>query len=340
MRRAISSPPGSSDRQGLLRSHPVSDRARRRQGRSAPDQCRQRHLAARQIGAEAGGLHQAYRTHRRRLRRAGHDPALQGRGPPGLRRAAVRPLEPALRPLRSRPQGPRQALRAPRLHQRRCRSAAALSALHPRRGRQRGPAAQHLARDAAEEPAGGADPQGRHGPVLGELETLAAKDAAAFAKVWDAFGSVLKEGIYEDPERRDQLLALARFTTTKDGGIRSLADYVADLKPNQTDIYYLVGDSIERLKSSPKLEAARAAASRCCCSPIRSMRSGRRAAGLPGQAAEVAEPGRRRFRPCAPARAGRGARGQGRTPSTMPSSLPRSKPRSASASPTCAPRSG
>ncbi len=95
------------------------------------------------------------------------------------------------------------------------------------------------------------------GRVLGELETLAAKDAGGFAKVWDAFGGVLKEGIYEDPERRDQLLALTRFTTTKDGGLRSLADYVADLKPNQTDIYYLVGDSIERLKSSPKLEAAR-----------------------------------------------------------------------------------
>ncbi len=95
------------------------------------------------------------------------------------------------------------------------------------------------------------------GRVIGELETLAAKDAAAFGKVWDAFGNVLKEGIYEDHERRDALLALARFTTTKDGGVRSLADYVADLKPNQTDIYYLVGDSIERLKSSPKLEAAR-----------------------------------------------------------------------------------
>ena len=33
---------------------------------------------------------------------------------------------------------------------------------------------------------------------------------------------------------------------------------MADLKPNQTDIYYLVGESIDRLKASPKLEAARA----------------------------------------------------------------------------------
>jgi molecular chaperone HtpG len=69
---------------------------------------------------------------------------------------------------------------------------------------------------------------------------------------------VLKEGIYEDPERRDQLLALARFTTTKEGGLRSLKEYVADLRPNQTTIYYLVGESTDRLKSSPYLEAARA----------------------------------------------------------------------------------
>ncbi len=93
--------------------------------------------------------------------------------------------------------------------------------------------------------------------VLGELETLATKDADAFGKIWDAFGSVLKEGIYEDFAKREPLLKLARFTTT-DGAGRTLKDYVESLKPNQTEIYYLVGDSLERLKSNPKLEAARA----------------------------------------------------------------------------------
>jgi len=94
--------------------------------------------------------------------------------------------------------------------------------------------------------------------VLSELETLAASDAQRFGKVWEAFGSVIKEGVYEDFERRDQLLALSRFLTTKNGGPRPLKQYVADLRPNQTAIYYLVGDTAERLKSSPKLEAARA----------------------------------------------------------------------------------
>ncbi|RXH21209.1 heat shock protein 90 [Bradyrhizobium nanningense] len=93
--------------------------------------------------------------------------------------------------------------------------------------------------------------------VVSELESLAEKDAENFAKIWDAFGAVLKEGIYEDFERREKLLALSRFTTTS-GEKRSLKQVIADFKPNQTEIYYLVGDSIERLKSNPRLEAATA----------------------------------------------------------------------------------
>ncbi len=94
--------------------------------------------------------------------------------------------------------------------------------------------------------------------VLGELETLAEKEAENFGKIWKAFGRVFKEGIYDDHERREKLLALARFASTKGEELRSLKAYVAEFKPNQTEIYYLVGESIERLKANPKLEAARA----------------------------------------------------------------------------------
>jgi molecular chaperone HtpG len=95
------------------------------------------------------------------------------------------------------------------------------------------------------------------GRVLSELEDLAEKNTEAFGKLWDAFGAVIKEGLYEDDEKRESLLALARFTTTA-AEARTLKQYVADLKPNQTEIYYLAGESAERLKSNPKLEAARA----------------------------------------------------------------------------------
>jgi molecular chaperone HtpG len=95
------------------------------------------------------------------------------------------------------------------------------------------------------------------GRIIGEFEMLADKQPENFAKIWDAFGPVIKEGIYEDFERREKLLALSRFTTTS-GEARTLKQYVGDLKPNQTEIYFLAGDSLDRLKSNPKLESATA----------------------------------------------------------------------------------
>jgi len=95
--------------------------------------------------------------------------------------------------------------------------------------------------------------------VLAEFERLADKEPESFAKIWETFGAALKEGIYEEFERRDALLALARFKTTASGASwRSLKDYVGALRPNQTAIYYLAGDDIARLESSPHLEGFRA----------------------------------------------------------------------------------
>ena len=95
--------------------------------------------------------------------------------------------------------------------------------------------------------------------VLGDLEKLAEKEAENYAKIWEHFGPVIKEGLYEDFERRDDLLALARFKSTASGdGWRSLKEYVGALKENQTAIYYLAGDDVARLANSPHLEGFRA----------------------------------------------------------------------------------
>jgi molecular chaperone HtpG len=95
--------------------------------------------------------------------------------------------------------------------------------------------------------------------VLGELDKLAEKEPEAYLKIWDNFGAVLKEGIYEDFERRDSLLGLCRFKTTASSGAwRSLTEYVASLKENQTAIYYLAGGDMSQLEASPHLEGFRA----------------------------------------------------------------------------------
>jgi len=95
--------------------------------------------------------------------------------------------------------------------------------------------------------------------ILSELDKLAANDAERYLKIWDNFGAVLKEGLYEDYSRREALLGLARFkTTTSAGEWRSIKEYAAGLKENQTAIYYATGPDLDRLASSPQLEGFRA----------------------------------------------------------------------------------
>ena len=91
--------------------------------------------------------------------------------------------------------------------------------------------------------------------IVQDLTKCAENEPEKFAKIWENFGAVLKEGLYEDPSKRDELFKLARFASTQsDTPTRSLSDYIAGLRPNQTAIYYLLGDDLKRLKSSPQLE--------------------------------------------------------------------------------------
>ena len=97
--------------------------------------------------------------------------------------------------------------------------------------------------------------------VLSELERLADKEPETYTKIWDTFRRGAQGGHlrgFRAPRRAAGAGAL------QDHGVRrttwrSLKDYVARAaRPNQTAIYYLAGDDIERLKSSPHLEGFRA----------------------------------------------------------------------------------
>ena len=90
--------------------------------------------------------------------------------------------------------------------------------------------------------------------VLSEFEKMADKDSEKFEAVWQNFGPVIKEGIYEDFERREKLLKLARFKSTKADGWTSLDDYVSRMKEGQDKIYYITGANVEAVKRSPQLE--------------------------------------------------------------------------------------
>src|SRR5262249_17943733 len=94
--------------------------------------------------------------------------------------------------------------------------------------------------------------------VLGELAKKAGEATDEYAKFWDSFGAVLKEGLYEDRDQSEELLSLVRFYSTTRDGLVSLDDYVAAMRPGKEAIYTIHGDSLDVIKKSPQLEGFRA----------------------------------------------------------------------------------
>jgi molecular chaperone HtpG len=94
--------------------------------------------------------------------------------------------------------------------------------------------------------------------VLSELQKRADKAPEEYAKFWGNFGAVLKEGIYEDEERRAELLKLARFHSTAGDELVGLDAYKARMREGQKAIYYLTGEERKTLGQSPQLEGYRA----------------------------------------------------------------------------------
>ncbi len=94
--------------------------------------------------------------------------------------------------------------------------------------------------------------------VLGELQRKAEDDPESYATFWEAFGPLLKEGVYEDADQRETLLKLLRFRSTTQEGWVTLDDYVARMREGQEAIYYIGGEDIEALKKSPQLEGFKA----------------------------------------------------------------------------------
>ncbi len=96
--------------------------------------------------------------------------------------------------------------------------------------------------------------------VLSELNKKAkdSESAAEYATFWENFGAVLKEGLYEDYEHRDELLKLLRFRSTAGEGLVSLDEYVSRMKEGQDTIFTISGDDVDSLLRSPQLEGFKA----------------------------------------------------------------------------------
>src|SRR5688500_3396974 len=96
--------------------------------------------------------------------------------------------------------------------------------------------------------------------VIDLLAKLAKDEPEKYAAFWKEFGTVLKEGPGEDHANRERIAKLLRFSSTladKEEQDVSLEDYVARMKPQQNEIYFVIADSFAAAKSSPHLEVLR-----------------------------------------------------------------------------------
>ncbi len=96
--------------------------------------------------------------------------------------------------------------------------------------------------------------------VLSMLEDLAENDKEKYAKFWEAFGSVLKEGVGEDFANKDKIAGLIRFASTHNDTAEqtvSLADYIGRMKEGQEKIYFVTAETFNAAKNSPHLEIFR-----------------------------------------------------------------------------------
>ena len=96
--------------------------------------------------------------------------------------------------------------------------------------------------------------------VLDLLAKIAKDEPEKYASFWKEFGTVLKEGPAEDHANRERIAKLLRFSSTHADKAEqdvSLEDYVARMKPEQKEIYFVIADSFAAAKSSPHLEVLR-----------------------------------------------------------------------------------
>ena len=90
--------------------------------------------------------------------------------------------------------------------------------------------------------------------TIGDLKKKLANDRSSYEEFWSNFGPVIKEGIYEDTEKKDTLLEIALFKNSNSSKLITLDEYIEAMGKKQNDIYFITGDSYNNVINNPSLE--------------------------------------------------------------------------------------
>ena len=90
--------------------------------------------------------------------------------------------------------------------------------------------------------------------VLKHFEKLLTSDRDKYQKIWNVWGQTIKEGLALDMQNKAKLEKISLFKTSLDDRLTTLDEYISRMAKDQKSIYYLCGESIQQLKSSPHME--------------------------------------------------------------------------------------
>jgi len=90
--------------------------------------------------------------------------------------------------------------------------------------------------------------------TISDLKKMLGKDRESYEKFWENFGPVLKEGIYEDFERKESILEISLFKNSKFNKLITLNEYIESMGKKQKDIYFMTGENYENIINNPSLE--------------------------------------------------------------------------------------
>jgi len=92
--------------------------------------------------------------------------------------------------------------------------------------------------------------------VLGVLEQMYEQRKEKYLTLWGQFGKALKEGASSDYENKDRIVPILLFESSNDPEkLTTLKEYVGRMKEDQSEIFYLTGESRSVVENSPHLEA-------------------------------------------------------------------------------------
>lgn len=94
------------------------------------------------------------------------------------------------------------------------------------------------------------------GRILKMLEEWADKDVEKYEKFYRTFGQLFKQGLNLEFDKRDRLIELLRFESSKTetDKVCSLKEYKSRMQKEQKEIYYLSGEHREAVEKNPNLE--------------------------------------------------------------------------------------